>query len=288
MTRLKFWGVRGSIPSPGPSTLRYGGNTSCLEVRNEDRFFIFDAGSGIRELGNSLLNSGQNIKGHIFISHLHWDHIQGIPFFTPAYIPGNEFTFYSAKDVNSGLKELISSQMDSVYFPVEMDDMCAELQFHALQEGRFEVDNIPVETIFVNHPGNALGYKLYLDDTILVYISDNEPFESAPAENADDYIGEDGNEKLIEFISGSDILVHDAQYTPEEYESKVTWGHSPYDYTVNLALRAGVKKLFLFHHDPMHNDEKVDEILAGAKSLAASSDSRMEIEAAREGLMLEI
>jgi len=287
MTTLKFWGVRGSIPAPGPSTLRYGGNTSCLELRSNDHFFILDAGSGIRELGNSLMKIPQSIKAHIFISHLHWDHIQGIPFFTPAYIPGNKFTFYSAKDVNSGLRNLISGQMDSAYFPVEMDDMCADLRFEALQEGRLEVDSIPIETIFVNHPGNALGYKLYLDDTVLVYISDNEPFESPPPEEANEYIGEDGSEKLIDFITGADILVHDAQYTLEEYENKITWGHSPYDYTVNLAAKAGVQKLILFHHDPLHNDEKIDEILAGAKNIAASADSPLEIQAASEGLALE-
>ncbi len=287
MTTLKFWGVRGSIPTPGPDTLRYGGNTSCLELRNGKHFFILDAGSGIRGLGNKLLQVKSSIEAHIFISHTHWDHIQGIPFFTPAFLPGNKFTFYGARDAASDLRNLISGQMDPAYFPIEMEDMSAELEFQPLPEGRFEVDGIRVETIYVNHPGNAMGYKFLLEDTVLVYISDNEPFAAAPPEENDEYIGEDGNEKLIEFIKGADILIHDAQYTPDEYENHITWGHSPYDYTVNLAIQANAKKLILFHHDPLHNDDKIDEILAKARDLAALSSNGLEIAAASEGLAIE-
>lgn len=288
MAQLKFWGVRGSIPTPGPTTIRYGGNTSCLEIRFDDQLFILDAGSGIRALGNALLKEQQHIKGHIFISHMHWDHIQGIPFFTPAFIPGNNFTFYGAEEVDANLKKIISGQMDPAYFPIELNDMGASLKFKPLHEGRFEVEGVPVETIFVNHPGNALGYKFSINDKKLVYISDNEPFATVNGDNNVDFIGEDGNEKLIRFLSDVDVLIHDAQYTPEEYIKHVTWGHSPYDYAVKLALEAKVKKLILFHHDPLHNDDKIDEILNGAVSLAAAAGKELEVIAAKEGLTLEL
>lgn len=287
MTQLKFWGVRGSIPTPGPTTIRYGGNTSCLEIRFDDQLFILDAGSGIRALGNELLKEQQSIKGHIFISHMHWDHIQGIPFFTPAFIPGNNFTFYGAEEVDANLQKIISGQMDPAYFPIELNDMGAVLKFIPLHEGGFDVEGVHIETIFVNHPGNALGYKFFINNKKLVYISDNEPFATVNGENNVDFIGEDGNEKLIRFLNDVDILIHDAQYTPEEYTKHVTWGHSPYDYAVNLALQANVKKLILFHHDPLHNDDKIDEILKGARELAAQSSDNLEVLAATEGLMLE-
>jgi len=287
MTFLKFWGVRGSIPTPGPTTIRYGGNTSCLEIRDKQHLFILDAGSGIRDLGNELLKEQTSITGHIFISHMHWDHIQGIPFFAPAFIPGNRFTFYGAEDVDKNLQKIISGQMDPSYFPIELNDMGAKLTFSALHEGRFEIDSISVETIFVNHPGNALGYKFHIHNKTIIYISDNEPFTMVPESETEDYVGEDGNEKLQKFISGAHILIHDAQYTPEEYQKHITWGHSPYSYPVNLAVEGGVQQLILFHHDPLHNDDKVDAILAAARKLALDKGSSLEILAAREGLTLE-
>ena len=287
MTQLKFWGVRGSIPTPGPTTIRYGGNTSCLEIRFNEHLFILDAGSGIRALGNELAKQNQPIRGHIFISHMHWDHIQGIPFFAPAFLPGNHFTFYGANEVDANLKKIISGQMDPSYFPIEMGDMGAHLSFVPLNEGLIEVEGVPVESIFVNHPGNALGYKFRFNEAKIVYISDNEPFATVNEKDDTEFIGEDGNEKLVRFLMGADILIHDAQYTPEEYAGHVTWGHSPYDYAVQLAREAQVKKLILFHHDPLHNDDKIDEILDSARELAARDGSPLEVMAAKEGVTLD-
>lgn len=291
MATLKFWGVRGSIPTPGPATVRYGGNTSCSELQHDGKLFILDAGSGLRVLGNELLKTGKPISASILISHMHWDHIQGIPFFTPAFIPDNHFIFYGSAEAGKDLPTIIADQMDPTYFPIEMKEMGSTMKFEPLYEGKYDIDGVPVETIYVNHPGNALGYKFHLDDKKLVYISDNEPFPTA--EKNDDpeqvLLGEDSNKKLIDFIKDVDVLVHDAQYTQEEYEKKVTWGHSPIEYTVDIAVKARVKKLILFHHDPLHDDDTIDKMLAHAREYAKESGANhIEILAASEGLAFVI
>jgi len=286
MATIKFWGVRGSIPTPGPSTVKYGGNTSCAELRYKDKLFILDAGSGIRELGLELMKQGTGIQASILISHLHWDHIQGIPFFVPALVPGNDFTFYGAEDPEKDLATIIAEQMNPINFPIELKDMGSKLHFIPLSEGSYEIDGIKVDTIFINHPGYALAYKLHFDDRSLVYISDNEPFASAEDKN-ESYVGEDGREKLVNFIKNATVLIHDAQYTPEEYKSRVTWGHSPYDYTVNLGLDAKVEQLILFHHDPMHDDEALDNLYENALQIVKESGSEMELMMAREGAIYE-
>lgn len=286
MATIKFWGVRGSIPTPGPSTVKYGGNTACAELRYKDKLFILDAGSGIRELGLDLMKQGTGIHASILISHLHWDHIQGIPFFVPALIPGNDFTFYGAEDPEKDLAAIIAEQMNPINFPIELKDMGSKLHFTPLSEGRYEIDGVKVDTVFINHPGYALGYKLYFGDRTLVYISDNEPFASAEDEN-ESYIGEDGRIKLIDFIKDATVLIHDAQYTPEEYKSRVTWGHSPYDFTVNLGLDANVEQLILFHHDPMHDDDTLDKLYDNALQIVKDSGSDMELLMAREGAIYE-
>lgn len=290
MATLKFWGVRGSIPTPGPETVRYGGNTSCSELRHNGKLFILDAGSGLRVLGNDLLKAGTPVTASIFISHMHWDHIQGIPFFTPAFIPNNNFTFYGSEPAGKDLFTIIADQMDPTYFPIEMKEMGSTMKFKPLFEGRYEIEGIQVETIYVNHPGNALGYKFHLNEKTLVYISDNEPFPKIDKNDKSDQIllGEDSNIKLVNFISNVDVLVHDAQYTKDEYEKKMTWGHSPVEYTVDIAIKAGVKKLVLFHHDPLHNDDMIDQMLNIAGDHARHKGSSMEILAASEGLTIEI
>jgi phosphoribosyl 1,2-cyclic phosphodiesterase len=288
MAIIKFWGVRGSIPTPGPTSVRYGGNTSCIELSHEGKLFILDAGSGLRALGNELMKRKQPIHAAILISHMHWDHIQGIPFFTPAFIPGNKFIFYGAEESDIKLESIIAGQMDPTYFPIEMKDMASKLEFHRLVEGRRQIDDLLIETIYVNHPGNALGYKIHAGEKTLTYISDNEPFIDYSSENKNKYIGEDGNRKLIDFIKGSHILIHDSQYTPEEYITHTTWGHSPFDYAVRLGLEAAVETLVLFHHDPLHSDDHIDEILERAKQLAAKANSGMKVIAAAEGMSVEV
>lgn len=290
MAYLKFWGVRGSIPTPGPSTVRYGGNTPCVELRlSDDNFFVLDAGSGLRELGLKLLKSGKPIKSHIFISHMHWDHIQGIPFFVPALLPGNDFIFHGAEESYKTLEEILANQMNPINFPIEMNEMASSLKFEPLFEDSYTIDGINLETIYLNHPGSTLGYKFYINTKSIIYISDNEPYPNPPNDNADDlgYV-EDANQKLFEFVKNADILIHDAQYTPEEYKNRVQWGHSPYDFTVNVALKAKVKQLVLYHHDPVHDDAFVDEMLYSAQKISRDAGGELEIISAREGLQISL
>lgn len=295
MAYLKFWGVRGSIPTPGPDTVRYGGNTPCTELRfGNDKLFILDAGSGLRNLGNHLLKTGDSVSAHVFISHLHWDHIQGIPFFTPAYLPGNQFTFYGQHESDRSLAEILSNQQNLDNFPVQMKDMGANLNFQEMFEGCYTIDGVDIETFQVNHPGNALGYKFTIGERSLVYISDNEPYrhmhnpngevDKIPVENIENFY----RDKLISFVYQADIMIHDAQYTGEEYEQKITWGHSPVSYTVQLALDAKVNTLILFHHDPMHDDDMVDSMLDTARQQVWKAGSTLNILAAREGQIIDL
>jgi len=284
MAYIKFWGVRGSIPTPGPSTVRYGGNTPCVELRiSDDKFFILDAGSGIRELGNELLKLGKPVKSHIFLSHMHWDHIQGIPFFVPAYIPGNDFTFYGAQDTDLSIDEILKEQMNPVNFPIQMQQMGSSYKFKGLYEGLYTIDGINMETFYLNHPGYALGYKFQIDGKSVVYISDNEPYPEVTDDDGE--IIEDQNQKLVNFVKDVDYLIHDAQYTPEEYNTKIKWGHSSYDFTTKIALQGKVKNLVIFHHDPMHDDDFVDSIVDKSKEIAGDA---LTVIGAYEGLKIDI
>jgi phosphoribosyl 1,2-cyclic phosphodiesterase len=295
MAHVKFWGVRGSIPTPGPSTSRYGGNTPCIELNyGDDNFFILDAGSGIRELGQHLLKQGKPVKSHIFISHMHWDHIQGIPFFVPAYIPGNQFVFHGAQEADLSLEDILADQMNPVNFPVQITEMSSKFAFEPMYEGDYKFEGIKVEAMYLNHPGYALGYKFHIKDKTVVYISDNEPYPVHPevtqdTDNLDKILFvEDGNQRLINFAKDVDLFIHDAQYTPEEYKTKVQWGHSPYDYTVKVALGAKVKTLVLFHHDPIHDDAFIDSIVEASKKISWQAGSNMQIMAAQEGMEISL
>jgi phosphoribosyl 1,2-cyclic phosphodiesterase len=295
MAYIKFWGVRGSIPTPGPSTSRYGGNTPCVELKYaEEKFFILDAGSGIRELGQFLLKLGKPVQSHIFLSHMHWDHIQGIPFFVPAYIPGNHFIFHGAQEADLTLEDILADQMNPVNFPVQIDEMSSKFEFEPMYEGEYTIDGIKVESMYLNHPGYALGYKFHINGRTIVYISDNEPFPAHPkvahdTDNPDEIVFiEDSNQRLINFARDVDFFIHDAQYTPEEYKNKVKWGHSPYDYTVKIALGAKVKTLVLFHHDPLHDDTFVDSMIEASKKISWQAGSNLRILGAQEGLEISI
>ncbi len=295
MAYIKFWGVRGSIPTPGPQTSRYGGNTPCLELNYDDEnFFILDAGSGIRALGQHLMTLGKPIKSHVFISHMHWDHIQGIPFFVPAYIPGNEFVFHGAQEADLKLEDILSDQMNPVNFPVQIDEMASKFRFEEMYEGEYTIEGIKIETLYLNHPGYALGYKFYINDKAVIYISDNEPYAVYPnaSQDSDDpneiKIVEDNNQRLINFAKDAYIFIHDAQYTPEEYKTKYQWGHSPYDYTVKVALAATVNTLVIFHHDPVHDDDFIDNMIDSAKKISWQAGSNMKIIGAKEGLELSL
>ena len=288
--KLRFWGTRGSIATPGPSTVRYGGNTSCVEaVTNAGQRFIFDCGTGARPLGAFLMaNSPRPISGIILLSHTHWDHIQGFPFFIPLFVPGNQFTVCGPRGANLSLPEVLSGQMEYTYFPVELSQLGAALSYEDLGEGVREIAGARVSTQLLNHPATALGYRVEADGVSMLYLCDHEPYwESLWHSGAEpgkmESILHEGDRRHAAFMRGADVVVHDAQYTPEEYPSKKNWGHSTWSYVTGIAAAAGVKRLFLTHHDPAHDDAFLDRIEANAREYAAKLGSPIEISCAREG-----
>lgn len=296
--KLKFWGTRGSIPTPGRDTVRYGGNTPCVEVRlPNDRIVIFDGGTGIRGLGEELIAKGESVNAYLVIGHPHWDHIQGFPFFKPAFISGNELTIMGAQSRHVTLRQMIADQMNKVYFPIQLNELKAKINFVALREGTVEIFGAHLSSIYVNHPAFALGYRLEVDGKSIVYISDNEPFDREVARSiknvekviVDKYLEEQGdpNQRIFDFARGADILIHDATYTPEEYVNRVGWGHSHYLFALKVAAEAQVKRLFLFHHDPSHSDEKIDEIVETCRREIKMGGYRFECYAAEEGTEIQ-
>ena len=296
--KLRFWGTRGSIPTPGNDTVRYGGNTPCLEVRlNNNDLIVFDAGTGIRALGEQLMSTGESVRAFIIISHPHWDHIQGFPFFKPAFISGNEFTIIGPHSRHVTLRQMMAHVMDKVYFPIQLHELKATIKFVAMKEGSTRVFDATLSSLYVNHPSLALGYRLDVSGRSLVYISDNEPFDSEFAssmKNVDPVVVRkyaksktDPNQRVIDFVRGADVLIHDATYTPEEYVSHVGWGHSHYLFCLKIAYEAGVKKLILSHHDQAHDDATVDNILNKCRQEIKTRNYSFECYAAAEGMEME-
>jgi phosphoribosyl 1,2-cyclic phosphodiesterase len=287
--RVQFWGTRGSIPSPGPTTVRYGGNTPCVEVRTSTGWLIvLDAGTGIRELGRSLIAraNGAPIRGDIFLTHVHWDHIQGIPFFAPLFQQGNRFTIWGSKSLEPTLDRVVRSQMAPVVFPVAFDQLDAHIDFCELTEGQRATNGYHVSAFEVRHPGGALGYRFAEggnDAPSLVYISDNELGSGATYDTRANWRGD-----LVQFVHGARVLVHDTTYTSAEYDHHRGWGHSTYDDAVELALDAGVETLVLFHHKPERTDDEVDQRAAECRALVAQRRGRLTIVPAAEGLTLSI
>jgi phosphoribosyl 1,2-cyclic phosphodiesterase len=296
--KLKFWGTRGSIPTPGKETVRYGGNTPCIEVRlNDGNLIIFDAGTGLRSFGDTLIATGQSIEAYLAISHPHWDHIQGFPFFKPLFISGNQFTIVGPQFKDVTLRQMISDQMDKAYFPIQLNELKAKIKFHPVKEESIPVFDATLTSCFLNHPSFALGYRLDAGGHSLVYISDNEPFDREVAKslkNVEKAIVElynevkgDPNQRIFDFARGADVLIHDATYTPEEYVNHVGWGHSHYLFALKAADEAGVKKLVLFHHDQTHTDDKVDEILEICRREIRTRNYGFACVAAAEGMEIE-
>lgn len=297
--RIKFWGTRGSISTPGKHTVRYGGNTPCTEVRlSNGELIILDAGTGIRNLGEKLIENGESIKAYVLISHPHWDHIQGFPFFKPAFISGNELTIVGGSTERVTLQKMISDQMNKIYFPIQLNELKATIKFCTVEEEELPVFDATVKTIFVNHPTFAMGYRLTHAGKSIVYISDNEPFDRRVAQamrNVEKVIIEkyshskgDPNQRIFDFVHGADILIHDATYTPEEYVDRVGWGHSHYLFTLKAAAEGKVKRLVLFHHDPAHSDEKIDDIVKTCKKEIRNRNYKFDCIAAAEGMELEV
>ena len=286
MVQIRFWGVRGSIPTPGFDTARYGGNTSCVTVEaarpaagGPTELFVLDAGSGIRVLGLSLLREKRlPVCAHVLLTHTHWDHIQGFPFFAPAFIPGNEITVYGAAGSEEDLQMALAGQMLHRYFPVSLDQLGASLRFAAVQPGSCEIGPAQVTVAALNHPGKTVGYRLDVDGCSVAYVTDCEPLGSLPDLQTDP--------EVLALARGADVLIHDAQYTDAEYATKVGWGHSPVGFVVDVALAAGVKKLVLFHHDPLRVDDQLDTLVEGARERAKGS--ALVVEAAAEGTTIEL
>ena len=281
--RVTFWGTRGSVPTPGPSTVRYGGNTSCVEMRTQPgTFFIFDSGTGIRELGLHLGREGGSVNAHLMLGHTHWDHISGFPFFTPVFAPGNRLSIYGARDLDRSLRDVLAGQMHYTYFPVPLGDLRADISFCELEEGKIEIQDAIVRTHYLNHTAVCMGYRLEADGVSVAYITDHEPYGVVEDGLRRGYI-HGGDRRLIEFVRGVDLLIQDAQYTAEEYTARRGWGHGSIDYVVDIAVEAAVRRLALFHHEPTHADEDIDRMLEQCRARARDARSEVDVFGAVEG-----
>jgi phosphoribosyl 1,2-cyclic phosphodiesterase len=291
VTRIRFWGVRGSVPAPGPETVFYGGNTSCVELRADGELIILDAGTGIRQLGRHLQEEfGERpIRMTILVTHTHWDHIQGFPFFSPAYDPRNQVRILAFEGPRKGLEATLSIQMESPYFPISMQEMPGNIEFEELKALDFQIGKVPVTATFMNHPGVCVGYKLSTSAGMIAYFPDNEMFARLRSGAADrerkeqEEFARQQDAKLQEFIANADVVISDAQYDATEYAEHVGWGHSCVDDVVDMAIAAQVKQLFLFHHDPDHTDAQIAHMLAAARKRVTEAQSPLLVEAAREG-----
>jgi phosphoribosyl 1,2-cyclic phosphodiesterase len=324
--RVKFWGTRGSIATPGPATTIYGGNTSCVELRCGNEILIFDAGTGIRPLGLELMSefAGKPITVHVFISHTHWDHIQGFPFFVPAYVPQTTVHLYGSTGQGVPLEKVLRGQMDADYFPVALGDLSAAIQVHEFKGKPFQIGDATVEAFYLNHPGMTLGYRVTHGGKSFVYATDNEPYQETlehlgerphvPQTNAADDkkkatrsarlrlfarqrsinldssrdFGRRLDREFVDFISGADLYIGEAQYTDEEYPARIGWGHSSITATVDVAIEAHVRSLAFFHHDPLHDDKAVEAMFETAQQLIKQRGAALECFPAREGQVIEL
>ncbi len=284
---VRFWGVRGSIPTASRDAVGYGGNTPCVEVRVSglEDIYIWDGGTGLRELGRALRGGEAAVRGYLCFSHFHWDHIQGLPFFEPAYAAGNAFTLVGPAQPTADVIQILGGQMASVYFPVGLEQFGAHLAFQEIDEGTVTLGAVQFDTLSSFHPGRALIYRLVHEGRRVIYATDNElpsGWKQAGGSAAHEV------ERFIRFFADADLLIHDAQYTPDEMERHRGWGHSAWTDALDLAIAAGVKRLILFHHDPDHSDSFLDAVGAAVQERLAKSGASIACELAREGAAIDI
>ena len=283
--RVRFHGTRGSIATPGPATVRYGGNTSCVSVRSDSgTLILLDVGTGAAVLGRELMAGGGKLRGHILISHTHWDHIQGLPFFAPLFVPGNEWDIYAPRGMRQSLQNTLAGQMEHAYFPVQLDQLGATIRYHDLVEGRLTVGDIQILAQYLNHPALTLGYRLEVDGASVVYACDHEPHNRALADGPPDITGLD--RRHAAFLAEADLVIHDSQYVASEYATKVGWGHSTIEYAIAVSRFAKARRLALTHHDPVRTDAALDAALAALGTGADAGD--MQVFAAAEGMEIEL
>jgi phosphoribosyl 1,2-cyclic phosphodiesterase len=288
---VRFWGTRGSIPTPGHKTRRFGGNTSCVEIRVGELLLICDGGTGLRELGLDLVARDKpRVEAHLFFSHMHWDHIQGFPFFVPAYAPANELFVYEVASGDDRVQRLLHGQMRSEYFPVSFADLGARMLARHFEAGTTQIGAITVRCLEQRHPGRSFAYAFEVEGKKIVYATDSELdllLADPEAVLRDPAALRRLPEELVSFCRDADLLIADGQYTDEEYPKKIGWGHARATTVADLAQQAGVRQCAIFHHDPLHTDEHVDKKIESVKERLASAGSGCLAFGAREGLVLK-
>ena len=282
---VEYWGVHGTLPTPGAAYVRYGGNTPCVSVEvGEEPLTIFDCGSGIKKLSDRLAAAPRGrVSARIFVSHTHWDHINTIPFFAPLYGRGNQIEIYGPHQGDLPIDRAISAQMESVYFPVTVREFGARVVYRDLREETLELGKLRIDTMLLSHPGNCLGYRLSARGRVVCYITDNELYPPGHSHHNPRYV-----EQLTAFVRGADVLITDATYRDDEYPAKVDWGHSSVGQVAELAAKAKVKRLHLFHHDPDQTDDDIDQKLAEARTRLERLGATLECDAPAEGSSLSL
>jgi phosphoribosyl 1,2-cyclic phosphodiesterase len=283
---VTFWGTRGSIPTPGATTARYGGNTPCVAVEGAGQLLVLDAGTGIRALGLDLV-AKQNgaARVEILLSHAHWDHIQGLPHFKPFFSPGNTVRIWGSRQGTTSLEAILRQQMDPAVFPVPLDALSAQLTVQQVDADEFSIGEFRVRTMKLRHPGTTLGFCLTpgRGGPSMAYVTDNELGTGGHYE-----VSKSWRRDFVSFLKNVDLLIHDAMYTPKELEQHRGWGHSTYEEAVTLAQDAGAKRLVLFHHEPEHDDGEMDRLLAAARKFAKTRGSSFDVTAAQEGMKVTL
>ncbi|MFP4496808.1 MAG: MBL fold metallo-hydrolase [Vulcanimicrobiota bacterium] len=276
---VEFWGTRGSVPAPGESTVKYGGNTTCLEIRLANgAIIIIDAGTGIRKLGHKLIKT-DNKKIDIFLTHPHWDHIQGFPFFAPMYDKNSIVRVHGWATTNRKVQNTITYQMEGTYFPVDYSQLAAEIDFIEIDSNILNYEGATLSFIRCNHPVICHSIKFEEQDRTMVFMTDNELDAVNPNTTW---------EEFVNFCKNANLLIHDAQYTPVELDSKKGWGHSSFIRVLELANQANVEKLCFFHHDPDHSDKTIDDMVESARKYIKEQGYKFVLTAAKENLVVEV